>query len=330
MKPNIYSKLIIFAFLIFFYNNIYSQIYNVQTDSVNYDESGTIIVLKSDLKNTQIYMNNTILGTTPFNFKATKNVEYMFSFIPSNLNFNRVDTTIVLKEMIDTLILNIDFKKSWLSINCNIDSADVLLHMKSSIYTPDKIGLRLSKYCPMIHNEIYPGSYTVTIKKSGYSSESYYRIFKPRSNSNINITLNPLSKNKALLFSSLFPGLGQWYSEKPVKGLLMNIIAIGSISTSFITNNTISEYKAEYKSLQSEYRNSTSVTEINSSYEKLKDKFDKLEQMQNIRNIFIGVSISVYIASIVDVYFNWPFDNLHLKANLNSKENTNLSFVYVF
>jgi len=327
---HIFSISLLFLFTSVLYRSYgFAQVSEAAVDTNSTLADTTIIKVDTDLQGTQVYINDDLIGITPLIYEIPEKEEYHLSLVPRNINFMPVDTTIVVIDKIDTVRIQIDFNKAWITLQSNIDSSEMIMesHYSNMGKTEHE---RIIEFTPVIKKEIFPRGYNLTVQKSGYYSQSFFKIIKPRTYNNFDIELEPLSKKKALLLSALYPGLGQWYSEKPTKALLMNIIALGSISTSLITNNTISDYNDEYESLQSKYRNSTSEAEINSAYKKMKDKYNELEKMQTIRNIFIGLSVSVYIASIIDAYFNWPFDNVHLQANLNSAENTNLSFVYDF
>lgn len=316
--------------LVTFISSIYCQVKPTVIDSLNTERSKHILVVNSDLDSSQVYLNKELIGKTKLIYEIVENKSYKLSVIPNNLNFESFDSTIVTNSLVDTINIQIYFNKAWLTINCNIDSSEIILESNFSKYSGRNSVLRMLEYTPLREKEISPAGYFIKIRRSGYYSQSFFEIIKPRSNNIIDISLEPLSKNKALFLSFLFPGLGQWYSEKTTKAILMNIIAVSSISTSIILDTKIATYKDKYKSLQDKYRNSLDEEMINATYKKMNNTYDDMEQMKNWRNVFIGLSTAVYIAGILDAYFYWPFENVYPTTSLNSTNDINVGIVYEF
>ena len=101
----------------------------------------------------------------------------------------------------------------------------------------------------------------------------------------------------------------------------MNIVAgcgiTGSILSYYIANKNISDFK-KYKDL---YYSSTTQRDIDKYYNQMISTRNKARDYKKIKDILIRTTISVYLYSLFDAYFFWPYSEIHKKDILRTKAN---------
>ncbi len=142
-----------------------------------------------------------------------------------------------------------------------------------------------------------PGSYTLTVKAKGYASWQRQVTLADGANEVVPITLRPKSRIAAGLLS-LIPGMGQFYSRRPMMGLLMLGGVAGSAAYTMMQQSTYDELKQEYLGLQEEYSNATTSaditrlrTELNDKYQEMRDSYDSMSSTAMIMTAVWAVNV---------------------------------------
>lgn len=280
------------------------------TDSLNTQKQhlGAIIV-RSDKEHTFVMLDN-IREFTPVFFLDLESGIHKLKISSDGKNY--LDSLISVKSSEITFV-DMYFKKSWLNVITMPDSAEFSASMDRYIFENDQF----STLTPIHNFETKPGFYSIKISKKGYSTINQKIWLKPMEIKNFHFSLKPLSKNKALFYSFMFPGMGQWYSDKTKRALLMNSLAIGFISSGIILNNKVDKEISTYNKLHSTYLSQSNQNEIDFYYEEMIKQYDKLNELKNQRNLVLYAAITVYLYSLFDAYFYWPYEKINQQQYKN-------------
>jgi len=172
------------------------------------------------------------------------------------------------------------------------------------------------------------GKHQIKIIKTGYHKHvSNIGIFSDRVFEK-SVQLTPKSKRKALLMSAVFPGIGQMYFGLTSKGIGYSSIALGLVYYTMTFNNHFSENWDQYTVDLENYRNATSISEIEHAKE-LKDA--SYEEAIKYRNLTIG-SMSVtglfWLVNIWDAGHNFRQLNKNIEISANNPGTVMLTYKF--
>ena len=161
---------------------------------------------------------------------------------------------------------------------------------------------------PSLFQQPLFGEYKV--KKFGYEKYSTRVTLDPNKPQELTVSLTPKTRLKAAVRSLVVPGWGQLYTEQKSKGLLFNLLAVGSVAAYLIADNN---YNDEYDDLQASRRayDSTiahggSYDDIRSRYINLRDNQEEAYNAETVRRITIGAVIGAWSLSVLDALFFFP------------------------
>lgn len=105
----------------------------------------------------------------------------------------------------------------------------------------------------------------------------------------ITLVVEARSPVTALLYSSMLPGLGQWYNGQPLKAVTMGILTLGTLGVA-----------SDYSTLGDEDYDEYNRAKTNSKAKKLYDDAQKnYDMMEYFQYVFLGF----YLYNIADAYF---------------------------
>lgn len=169
---------------------------------------------------------------------------------------------------------------------------------------------------PLKYHELRKGNYSFKAKKSGYKTES--KSFKITAQKHIKeqFMLNPIDRDLARKYSFVFPGLGHFYAEKPLRGLAWMGLQTASLYTTYLFYVDFDDKLEISKQAQQEYKAAVDIGLIESKriiYEqKYKDKNNALYTL-----IGMGVvSLGTWVWNTYDVQWSVP-DVLSASADLD-------------
>ncbi|MFQ5628688.1 MAG: DUF5683 domain-containing protein [bacterium] len=150
------------------------------------------------------------------------------------------------------------------------------------------------------------GRYNIKVNKRGYESiHSYYRFTAERRA--ISIRLKPKKASKAFFRSTIFPGWGQFYSERK----FMGTVYVGA-SAAALTVLTLNQHR--YKDAQFTYQNAlakanregTSFEEQQQAQDDLQDALRNLNSRKDTRNTSLYIAIGVWVFNMLDSMLFFP------------------------
>jgi len=117
-----------------------------------------------------------------------------------------------------------------------------------------------------------------------------------------------ISKRDAVLLSALFPGLGQMTAGSKAKGVLMFLAETTSLAT-FVNahenyTTKLDTFNRDKKTLDDMSGNiGASYTEASKKFKGLKSQSEKLDNLNQTRNIALIVAAGVYAYNLFDAVF---------------------------
>jgi TM2 domain-containing membrane protein YozV len=161
-----------------------------------------------------------------------------------------------------------------------------------------------------IHHRLN-GIYRIKVSKEGFEAWKKEVRFAPGLNNAFNISLVPKTRWRAGLHSLICPGWGQFYSERPLKGLF--------VSSAFWTSVGIWAYSAwryekrfkSYEKALSELNNANlNNLEYEQQWENVLAKNRQAEDAYKLQKRWIWVTAAIFTYNVVDAILMFPDFNL--------------------
>lgn len=150
------------------------------------------------------------------------------------------------------------------------------------------------------------GRYNIKVNKRGYESiHSYYRFTAERRA--ISIHLRPKTARKALFRSSIFPGWGQFYSERKFMGTLYVGATAAALTVLSINQHRYNDAQFAYQNaLAKANREGVSFEEQQQALDDLQDTLQNLDSKNDARNTSFYIAIGVWVFNILDSMLFFP------------------------
>jgi len=282
---------------------------NAQTfkDSTTANLYGTVFI-DADIPEAEVYIEDEFKGITPLTLDNLKfNFQYTFTIKKNGYR--------TIKKSISTYKSNPERKifavigYSKLLVNSNSQNATLTIDNETIKIPTDTL-------------TIIPGEHLVNINEDGYYRYKQMHNFESETFCSINVNLVPKSKKRAIIFSTLFPGIGQYYSDQEYKGLTFSGSEILSLFLFFSHNNKIRSLKSDLNDTYSRYSKTTNASFAKSYHQKLKKIEKDIDSNIVIRDISLASAISIWIINLVDIYF-WHQPKLEMEnMSINFKNDT--------
>ena len=150
------------------------------------------------------------------------------------------------------------------------------------------------------------GTYKVKALKRGYENWSTkVTLVDDRSNS-LYIKLVPKTRLKAGLRSVIFPGWGQYYTDKKTKGTIFAFLEVGSFLTSAFAYQNYEDAKDEYYLATSRYREEKNTSDITRLREEMEKKADDADKAYEIRTACLTVTAAIWVFNVVEAVLFFP------------------------
>ncbi len=265
-----------------------------------------MIFINSEPINANVFLNGQLKGKTPLEVNQIPQGE---NFVELKLDgYQKLKTHIEIFSEKKQLLHKFRRKEGEISIFCNPNISNIYLNNSF-------IG-----NSPLINEDINFGKYTLSVEKEGYfSSENIVDINRDNKKFEIEINLKPKNVNYSLLYSALFPGIGQYYSGRKTSGLVYFSIGLGGVIYSSILYNNFIKSKRNYNDVKNNYENSVDPIELSILFSSMKDKHNVMEKEEKLFQNSLLYFSGLWLINLIDVYFLFPNTEIpDLRLNLNS------------
>ena len=149
---------------------------------------------------------------------------------------------------------------------------------------------------PIRYYELKKGKYSFSVKKPGYLSQKIPFAITQQKLLEKKFKLKPVDRTIAFKKAWMFPGLGHFYAEQPMRGLKWSALEIAGLAGAFLMTVDFISKNADYNTAHEAYLSATHHDEIASAKTLYTDAYQK-------RNISIaGLSTSCGIAGAVWIW----------------------------
>lgn len=249
----------------------------------------TKIEIISDPANAELTIDSEKVGQTPFTIDGLHIGKHKIKLELDNHLV--MEDEILIRSALDTLTFNY-------SLNKKVSQLVI-----DGFPARSKISLNdlLIGYTPVKSYEVPFGSYRLMASKDGY--HPYYKQIEVNKIEPyaISINLEPKSMTRALIFSALIPGSGQFYLDQNSKGLLLGAAALGSAGLAFYYFNEFNSKSDQYDIDKLNYENNIDMTSMTSLYDKMEQSYREMEDAASMSNLLIGAAVTIWAINIMDI-----------------------------
>ena len=156
---------------------------------------------------------------------------------------------------------------------------------------------------PLEYFELKYGTYKLKAFKDGFESKKVTVDIERQKTAKIDINLDMKIPEKALKYSAMAPGSGQFYANRTMKGIFFSTATIGLTA---LLGNTILNYQDEnalVSNYQKDYQNATSQSDIESKFRLYNNQVASVNNIQNQLVIYGGSLVATYLINIIDARF---------------------------
>jgi hypothetical protein len=150
------------------------------------------------------------------------------------------------------------------------------------------------------------GNYRVKAVKRGYEDwATQITVIGDRQNS-LYIKLSPKTKWKAAIRSALFPGWGQYYTDRKTKGVVFGILQIGSLIGTAYAYQNYEEAKDDYYAAIDRYRVEKRVDELDPLREEMRRLRHEADSAWELRNTFLALTAGIWVYNVLESVLFFP------------------------
>lgn len=177
---------------------------------------------------------------------------------------------------------------------------------------------------PIRYKEFKKGEYSYKVSKDGYHKQKIPFKIKPQKLTESKFQLLPVDKSTAHKRAFMFPGLGHFYAEKPLKGAMWAGLEIASLYGAYFMLSDYFDKKQAYNTAHDNYLAAHSHDDIHVLKTAYQEAYDK----QNISlygfSVVCGVASVVWGWNVFDLYRSIPAvlpfpKDAKLKIGVNKK-----------
>ncbi len=256
-----------------------------------YQKLGTIQVY-SDLPDVKVTIDGQFKGSGSKLYSKLELGEHEIKIVKEN--YLPLVKKIVLNDY-DVLCVDACLTKSWV----NVRGSD----LNTNIYLNDTYVGKVAKRKVTAS----PGKSTIKLEKTMHESRRYDFYLYPQQEIEIVSDLKPKLKFKSIYSSVLFPGMGQFYAERNSFAILYSSLAVSGILAAFTSDLIMGNRIDDYNSYMDQYITVVNNDQILQTRQKINKAYDDIQDLEKLRNVFIGVVTVVWIVNIVDAcVYKWP------------------------
>ena len=248
----------------------------------------TAIIVTSDISQAEVFIDNEFIGITPL---VIPDLEYgTFQLLVKN-----PEHELIVQKEVNIFSSNpytyfASLKPAWLTIKGFPEGTEFSIEGKSVGKTP--VNKRL---------------YNSNVSEFSFQKDGYYKLrlkYEPLAykGNNIEFNLRSKSKNKAIIFSTLFPGMSQHYNDNNVRGYFFNLSELISLTGIILYNNKMKSSNKDYSRSVKRYAEATEIDIINIERELMLKFYNDIDEYKKSRDIFIIGTVGTWIINLVDIF----------------------------
>ncbi|MFZ4622547.1 MAG: PEGA domain-containing protein, partial [Bacteroidota bacterium] len=228
-----------------------------ESESVSLDlQKASKLIINSNPEGAFVYMNDSLVGYTPLIIPKIQQSQYQLTLKKPDYNDYRTRIDLSQNDQM-TVEHSLEKKKSSVSLVGAAGTADVTVKSSSNLY--HFAGL------PVREQSLDFDTYMVEINKPGYHSYSGSHTIRS-DEFNVPIYLEPKSVTNSRIMSSIIPGAGQIYMDRPVSGWTM---LGGSVIGAVLLVDALSQYqqhKDSYNTYNEKYNSARTLADLDKYY----------------------------------------------------------------
>lgn len=154
------------------------------------------------------------------------------------------------------------------------------------------------------------GQYKVEIKKYGYETYKTKVVLDPLRQMEISADLSRKTGFKAAVRSMVIPGWGQRYGDQKTKGVVFNLLAVGSVAAFLIADQDFDKKYDRFRDWEDTYDSSLaaggSYADLQRVHGELINAQQEAYDAEDTRRVSVGAVAGVWALSIIDALFFFP------------------------
>ena len=203
----------------------------------------------------------------------------------------------------ESVPLEVNLKKIPAGVSSNPDIGFLTVHTYN-----DNVKLKISgvgdvQSLPLEYYELKYGPYALKAFKKGFEAKKVDVDIERQKTTKIEINLNKKVPEKALKYSLVFPGGGQFYAGSNTRGLLYSLTTIGLGTLIGQGIGTLQDDRDLMDQYYADYQTATSPETIDATWSIYEGQTSKVNDAQTQLMIFSGTLVASWITSMIDAYF---------------------------
>jgi hypothetical protein len=169
-----------------------------------------------------------------------------------------------------------------------------------------KIGTKSINHFPVQNLDLDNGSYKLEIRRKGFYTTRKQLSLDEIKDYEFDFNLKPKSSHKAVLLSTIFPGIGQYFSGRKLFGSLFFLVAMSTITENIISYHKFLEGKREYQKSKDLYEKNISLDHMTPLYNDMLHKYNIMENKFTRNRNSLKLLIGIWTLNIIDTYLFFP------------------------
>lgn len=150
------------------------------------------------------------------------------------------------------------------------------------------------------------GVYKITATKYGYEKSRMEYFFKGSEKGTMRLRLSPKTRFKAGIRSLVFPGWGQFYSERKKSGVVLSLIQAGVGIFTLVSHLEYDKSLNDYEDALEDYENEKRADLKFEKYDVAKDKYEKAEDAFRKRETWLYITGGLWLYNFLDSIIFFP------------------------
>ena len=199
--------------------------------------------------------------------------------------------------------LEVNMKKLPAGVSSNTNMGFLTVHAYNDNVKLKIAGVNDVQSLPLEYYELKYGSYTLKAFKKGFESKMLNADIERQKTTRIEVNLDKKLSGKALKYSMLFPGGGQFYSENKAKGVFFSAATVGLAAMLGTTFTAYQDENPLVDQYQQDYQNAVLQQDIETNLEIYQTQVNTVNDLQSQLIIYGGSLVATYLINVIDAKF---------------------------